>query len=408
VALAELKKWLEEEIAPIVEPLKAEGRSMLSEVKSRLEDVRESGDRLFLNGDKEMRKESPKTYRCAKAANKLGRYVLDITNRIVVPDDASYESLRLLVGDLEKALAAIGKERRVWYPRISPYFILDRKRLDVAIKRAEDSILELRSFLLQKYVKAKIAENALAMADKLSQLLEQAENIQKKKVQTETHVKLLEEKIQETQRKIELTQNETELNKLSRIEQKINSLKENVKHNLRHLQKPFYKLQSLARSSKIALPPDEAKKLRQYMENPFNALASEKEGHPILKRLLQKVDDAIHSGKMKLKTTRLRKAQAQINSILKNDSLANLHKSCLEAISERKRLLTSEAIATTQRELEKLQTHLQNLQKKRELLDAKVRSFKEEHEKMLKRIEAQKSVLEKSILRLTGKRVHVT
>jgi len=136
IALADLKEWLQKETAPLIKPLKDKGKRLLDEIAKRLDDVRENGDRIFGKSDKEVQKGSSKTYRCAKAANKMSKNIADIINQVAVPDDISYANFRLLIGDLEKAFAAIEHERRVWYRRISPYFILDRRRLDVAIKRS--------------------------------------------------------------------------------------------------------------------------------------------------------------------------------------------------------------------------------------------------------------------------------
>ncbi len=407
IALADLKEWLQKETAPLIKPLKDKGKRLLDEVEKRLDDVRENGDRIFVKSDKEVQKGSPKTYRCAKAANKMSKNIADIINQAAVPDDISYENFRLLIVDLEKAFAAIEHERRVWYRRISPYFILDRRRLDVAIKRAEDSIQELRSFLFQKYVKIKTAENTLDMVDKLSQLLEKAEDVQKRKTQREMRTKLFEEKIRKNEQRMGSIQDKAELNELSKLEQRIRDLKVKVKYNLRHLQKPFYKMQSLARRGQVALPPDEARKLQQYRKNPFEALSSEEGGYPLLKRLAQRLDDTIRQGKLKLKTARLRKAREQIDGVLEKDYLVTLHHHCLEAISKKKQLSTSEAVAATQRELEQLQSTLQKLQKQKESIESKVRSLKEEHQRISKKIENLKNELEKSIFELIDKRVQV-
>ncbi|MFB0514199.1 MAG: hypothetical protein ACETVQ_01335, partial [Candidatus Bathyarchaeia archaeon] len=127
IALADLKEWLQKETAPLTKPLKDKAEKLFKEIKSRLDDVQENGDRIFVKSDKEVQKGSSKTYRCAKAANKMSKNVSGIINQVAVPDDISYENFRLLLGDLGKTFAAIEHERRVWYRRISPYFILDRR-----------------------------------------------------------------------------------------------------------------------------------------------------------------------------------------------------------------------------------------------------------------------------------------
>ena len=89
-----------------------------------------------------------------------------------------------------------------------------------------------------------------------------------------------------------------------------------MKHTLRHLQKPFLKFQSLVQSPSYSLFLDATRKLGEYLSNPFEALATEEEGYPMLRRVLQKMDDAIAQGKLKLKKSRLRKAKDQIDNIL--------------------------------------------------------------------------------------------
>ena len=41
ILLNDIKEWLEQETAPIVEPLKTEGTLLLNNIRERLDDVRE-------------------------------------------------------------------------------------------------------------------------------------------------------------------------------------------------------------------------------------------------------------------------------------------------------------------------------------------------------------------------------
>ncbi len=405
IELADLNEWLQKETEPLIKPLKDKGKNLLNEIADRLDDVQENGDRIFDKSDREIQKASRKTYRCAKAANKMSKNISKMVNQVAVPEEMSYENFQILLGDLEKTLASIKHERRVWDRRISPYFILDRRRLDIAIKRAEDSIQDLHSFLFQKYSKVKNVENTVAMIARLSQLLEEAEQIRKRKTRIEKRMKLVEEKILENEQKLGSIQDQAELDQLEALDQRIKDLRQKVKRNLRHLQKPFYKTQSLVRRGEVALPPDEVHKLQQYMKNPFEALGSEEEGHPVLKRILQKVDDAIRRGTLKLKASRLRKAKEQIDNILKRDSLANLHRDCLEVTSKKKRLLKSEKVSATQDKMEQFHATLQNLHKKKESVESRLGVLEEKHQRVLKKVETQKDELEKSIFKLTDKKV---
>jgi len=407
IALTNLKDWLRKETVATIEPVQSKGSSLLKEMRQRLDDAIEGMEKMLQSSEKEMEKSNPKTYRYARNANKLARMFSESIKNIVVPEQVSYQSLQAFTGELEKTLALIEQQRREGYPYITPYFIFDRRRLDVMLKRVADGLQEARNFLTTKFAKVKTIEDTNALIDKLNQTLNQTAEIEKEIKSLEEKEKLFEKQLIEVQQKITVVQGKPELTELVQASQKIEELRENVKHSLRYLQKPFYKLQSLAKSSEIAVPIDEAKKIEEYLKDPFEAFATEEAGYPTLKGILRRLDEAITKGKMKLKSSRLRKAQEQVDSILNKDSLIILHKSCTELFARKKQLLTSTAIVTAQNESEQLQGQLKELQKHKELTTSRKQALKNEHAKLFERTQNLKRELEKTILQLTNKNVQV-
>ena len=407
IMLTDLKQWINKETAPIIEPLNNKGTNLLKEIQERLNVTIESSEKIFENSDREMQKSNPKTYRFARNANKFARSVSETLKAVKVPEKVNYESLQTLGNDLEKKITAALQQRGEAYPYITPYFIFDRRKLDVTLKRLADIQQELRNFLTTKYAKAKMVEDTSSAIDKLFQTINQADETQKQRQQMEQREKSLQQELMKTQQEIANVQSRAELTELIKAEDRIRELRENVKYSLRYLQKPFFKLQSLARSGNIAIPLDEAKKLGDYLSDPFEALATEEEGHPMLKKILRKVDEAITQGKLKLKSTRLRKAQEQIDSVLNRASLNTLHKSCMEARSQKKQLLTSGVVATFQNELVGLQEQLRQLQKENEFASSRIKALEDEHKKLLEKIENEKKELQKTVFQLTGKNIQV-
>ena len=408
IPLNDIKEWLEQETALIVEPLKTEGTLLLNNVRERLNDVREICEKLMRNSEIEMSKNSRKTYRRAKILNKLAKYAIETIDNVEFPDLISSESLQMACDDSEKALTMVGKERAKWFPLISPYFMLDRRRFDVAFGKAMKSLEKLRSFSSHGYTKTKIVEDSFLMVDKLSQSLKKLDEVEEQKKEMESRRSILEKNMDESQQKTVLIQSRDEVSELAQTNRKIEGLKEELRHNFRHLQKPFLKFQTLARGPGYPLPPDEMKKLDEYLTRPFETFATEDDGYPLLKKLLRRMDDAMTKGKLKLKSTRLKKAQTQINSILHKDALISLHRSCKEAFYDKQRLSTSKAMTTLRKESTQLQRELEELQKQKELVDSRVTVMDNEHKEVLEKIETQKKELENTIFELTGKEVHVT
>jgi len=407
ITLTNLKEWIRKETAPILEPLRNKGTNLLKEIQERLNDATETSEKIFENSDREMQKNNSKTYRFARNANKFARNLSETIKTVKVPEQVNHGSLQALNNDLEKTVTAAVQQRAEAYPYITPYFIFDRRRLDVSIKRLVDIQQELRTFLTTKYAKAKMVEDASFAIEKLLDTINQANETQKQRQQMEQREKTLQQELMKTQQKITNVQSRAELTELMKTEDRIRELREYVKHSLRYLQKPFFKLQSLARSGNIAIPVDEAKKLGEYLTDPFEALATEEDGHPMLKNTLRKVDEAITQGKLKLKSTRLRKAQEQIDGVLNKASLNTLHKSCTEARLQKKKLLTSGVVAAFQNELAGLQEELRQLQRENELISSRVKALESEHNRLLEKIEREKKELEKAVFQLSGKSIEV-
>jgi len=407
IQLLDVKQWLSRETTPILGPLKDKATGLLKEVEERIDDTIQSSQRILEKSEGEMNKNNPKTYRFARNANKFAQNSIEAIKSVNIPDNFNYERLQVFCGELEKTFASLEQLRRGAYPYISPYFIFDRRRLDVSLKRLCDISKELRGFLTTKYTKAKTVEDTYSLVDRILQTINETKQNQENRKLTDEKERMLEKEIAETQQKIAQIEAKAELNELNKLNQKMDELTENVKHSLRYLQKPFFKLQSLARTSEVAIPLDEMNKLGDYLSDPYLALATEEDGYSTLKNILRKLDATIAQGRLKLKSTRLRKARDQINSILSKDSLIQLQTNCKETLSQRKQLLGSETIITLQNQQKQLQNKLKELQKENEFVSSKSKMLENEQGKLRERTEYLKKELEKNIFQLTSKSVQI-
>jgi len=408
IQLSSAKEWLLRETALLHGPLKDKAASVLKEIQARIDDTLQSSQKIFENSEGELNKNNPKTYRFARNANKFAQNLTETLKAITVPDSLGYQKLNTFCGELEKAAASSEQLRRGAYPYISPYFIFDRRRLDVSLKRLYDITKELRDFLTTKYSKVKVAEDTNSIVDRLLQTINETKRSQESKRTTEERMGTLEQEIAETKQKIVSIQERAELKELVKLNQRIEELRENVKYSLRYLQKPFFKLQSLARTGEAVVPLDEMNKLGDYLSDPYMALATEENGYSVLKSVLQRLDTTITQNKLKLKSTRIRKAKDQIGNIISNDSLDQLQKDCKETLTQRKQLLASDTTTMFQNQLALLQDQLRELQKENELANSRYKALQVEGGKLHERTEYLRKELEKSIFQLTNKSVQIT
>jgi len=407
IRLMDVTEWLSRESASSIKPLKDKASNMLKEIDERISDTIESSQKIVENSQNEMNKNNPKTYRFARNANKFGQSLIDTLRAVRTSDNVQYDAVQALCDELDKACANIDQLRRNAYPYISPYFIFDRRRLDVFLKRLFDITKELRNFLTTKYASAKTVDEANLQVDRLAHTLTEAKQNEVNLRQAEERMQNLEKEITENKGKLLQVQGRAELNELVKLDQRSEELRGDIKHNLRYLQKPFYKLQSLARTSEVAVPPDEIHKLDNYLADPLIALSSEDNAYPTLRSILNRLDSAIAQGKLKLKSTRLRKAQEQIRAILDKGSLEQLQKNGREALAHRKQLLSSEALRTLQSQLSELQKQLEMLQREHEFVISRSKALKSDQIKLRERAEYLKKELEKKAFQLTRKNVQI-
>jgi len=404
----DIKGWLEKETGSIFIPVHAKAQKSLDEMRKSLENLADVSKMLLENSGKEIEKRNMKTYGRARALNKLARMFVDRMRQIKVPEKVSYDTFREFVQEIQRAFAVTEVDVRNWFPRISPFFILDRRKFLAVFEKAKELLKELSDFLTKEYVKTKTLEETFQLIDKLQTLENQLANLSEQRKKVEGEKALVENEIAETQQKMADLKSKGGMSQLDQIGSEIEALSIEVKHGLHHLQKPFVKLQSLTlHGGGSGLTPEEFNKLNQYLENPFEAFATEKSGYPVLKQILQKLDRSLSEGKLKLKSDKKRKAKQSIDNILNKDSLTGLHQKCIGSVTRKSRLSTSTEVAETRSGLSRLDEHLEVLDRRRKNVESEENATEQAYNETFERIRNHKNQIEKNIFGFMGRKVHI-
>lgn len=404
----DVKSWLERETSSLFLPVHSKAQKLLDEMRKMLGSLANSSRMLLENSGKEIEKRNMKTYGRARALNRLARLFVDRMRLLKAPDKVTYDSLQVFVQETQKAFLVTDVDIRNFFPHVSPFFILDRRKFQIIFERAKESLKELNDFLTKEYVKTKTLEDTFQLIDKLQTLEQQLTALRERKSETETEKARIGREIAGTQQSITDLKGKGSLNQLSQTAAEIEVLNGEVRHSLQHLQKPFVKLQSLALHGEgSGLTPEETSKLNQYVENPFEAFATEETNHPLLSQILQKLKRSMSDGKLKLKPEKVRKAEQAIKNILDKNSLANLHQKSMNATSRRKQLSTSTEVAETEKELSKLKEQLDGQERRRKIIEGEqttiVRTITETQEK----IRSHKSEIEKNVFDFMDKMIRI-
>jgi len=405
---SEIKSWLENETSSTLTPVHAQAQRLRDEVRTAIQNVADVSKMLLDNSAKEIERRNMRVYNRARALNKLARLFLDRTKKVNVPDQVSYDRLSKLAQETQKVFTVTDIDIRTWFPRISPFFIMDRRKFLMVHEKAKITLATLNDFLTEEYVKTKTLEETFQLISELRTLEKQLSEVEAEKTSMKNERLPIEKEIAELEQKTAELKGKGPIDQLNLVETEAETLNNELKHAMRHLQKPFIKMQALAlQGGGAGLTPDELSKLGQYLQKPFEAFATEEAGCPLLKQILQKLARLMDEGKLKLKSDKARKAEQTIDDILKRDSLASIHTRCVDTATRKRQLLTSTKMDEIKRSLALFQEQIEQLKARRASVEAHEAVKEHEYKEMLDRIRNHKNVIEKNVHSSLGKRVQI-
>ncbi len=403
-----MKRWLETQTSSTLTPVHAQARKLRNDTNSSLQLVAEVSKQLFDTSSKEIEKRNMKVYNRARALNKLARLFLDRLKKLSPPEQVSYDSLSRYVQETQKVIFVTEIDIKNWFPRISPFFIMDRRKFLAVYERAKQAYTTLNDYITKEYVKTKTLEEALQQINELQNvekqlvvLGEDKEKIKSERLPIEQEIAVLEEKISELRCK-------GPIDKLNMVNCEIDSLTNELKHALRHMQKPFIKMQALAiGGGGGGITPDELNKINQYLETPFNALVVEKPGYPMLKEILIKLEGLMAEDKLKLKPDKARKAMESVNEILHKDSLGSLQTRCVEMVTNRDQLVASSKMDEIKQNLAQFQEQVDLLKARKTSVETHEAVKENAHKESLDKISNLKRTIERNVANSINKKIQI-
>jgi hypothetical protein len=404
----DIRSWLESETSAILTPVQEQAKKHRDDMRNAIQSVTDVGKMLLDNSAKEIEKRNMRVYNRARAMNKLARLFTERIRKVNAPDEVSYDSLNKFAQETQKVFVVTDIDIKNWFPRISPFFIMDRRKFLAVHEKAKESLAALNDFLTKEYVKTKTLEETFQLINELHSLEKQLSDIEAEKSSIKDERVPIEKDIAELEQKIAKLQGEGPVDQLFLLETEIEKLNRELKQALRHLQKPFKKMQALALyRGGAGITPDELNKLNQYLQNPFKAFATEEAGYPVLKQILRKLSRLMTEDRLKLKSDKARKAEQALNEILEHDSLAPLYERCTEVATRERQILNSPKMEEIKRSLSGYQEETARLKAIKSRVEAheavKERAYKE----TLEKISSHKRAIEKNVYSSLDQKVQV-
>jgi hypothetical protein len=366
----EVKRWLEDKTSSILSPVHAQAKKLRDDMDAAIEAVGDVSKMLLDNSTREIERRNMKVYNRARALNKLAHLFLDRLKKLNPPDEISYDTLNRYAQEIQKIFLVIDIDIKNWFPRISPFFIMDRRKFLQIYERSKQAHAALNDFVTKEYVKTKTLEEAFRFIEELQNVQQQLAVIGEEKEKIKDERIPIEKEINELEQKIGELKSSGPIDKLNSVNAEIDVLSCELKNSIRHLQKPFIKMQALATSGGGGgVTPDELSKVNQYLENPFDALTAEEIGYPMLREILQKLEGLMAEDKLKLKSDKARKAEQSINEILKNNSLLKLQTRSVEMATTKEQLSGSPMMEEVKRDLSVFQAQVDQLKARKTIIE---------------------------------------
>ena len=404
----DIEGWLKEQTNSTLTPVQTQAQKLCDEMRDAIQNFAEVGKLLVDNSSKEIERRNMRTYNRARAMNKLARLFTDRIKKITIPDQVSYDNLNRFAQEIQKVFIVTDIDIKNWFPRISPFFIMDRRKFLSVHEKAKISFSTLNDFLSKEYVKTKTLEETFQLIDEMHSLEQQLLEVEAEKKSIEQERVPVEKELAELEKQTSELKSEGPVDQLFLIEAEIEKLNKELKQALRHLQKPFKKMQALALyRGGAGLTPDERNKLSQYLQKPFKAFSTEQEGYPLLKQILQKMERLMTEGKLKLKSDKKRKAEQDIDAILNRDSLAKIYARCADVAKQEREILNSEKMAETRNNLSMFQEQTKRLKAKKARVEAHEAVKKRAYNDIVSRISGHKKAIEKNVQASLGQKIHI-
>jgi hypothetical protein len=404
----EIRGWLEKETRSILTPVQNQAKQLRDELNAALQNEEEACKLLLDNSNKEIERRNMRVFGRARALNKLARLFLDRLKKISVPEQVSYDLLSKFAQDTQRVFIVADVDIKNWFPRISPFFIIDRRKFMMVHEKAKLTLTSLNEFVTKEYIKTKTLEETFQLIEEVQSNGHHLAEIEAQKANMESERLPIEKEIAELERKITDLETKGLKDQLNLVETEKEALNNELRHELRHLQKPFIKMQSLAtQGGGAGVTQDELKQLNSYMETPLETLASEEVDYPILKQILQKLSALISEDKLKLKSDKARKAAQSIDEILKRASLAGIHVRSADVLARRTQLLASTRMDEIKREISLYQDQVKLLNARKTSVETH-EAVKEHAElDVQEKIRNYKHAIERNVYSFLGKKIEI-
>jgi hypothetical protein len=370
-SVSTLKQWLEKETSTTLTPVQAQAKKLRDDMSQSIIALNDVCLSLLENSTKEIEKRNMKVYNRARALNKLAHLFIDRLAKLAPPEQVTYDFLSKYTAETQKTLIVTEIDVKNWFPKISPFFIMDRRKFLTVYDKTKQTFNALNDFVSKEYVKTKTLEETFQQINQLQNLERKQADVQVDLDGIKNERAPIEQEIAGLEQKADELKTAGPIDQLNLVSGEIDVLSNDLKTSFRHMQKPFIKMQALATSGGGGgITPDELKMISLYLDNPFEALVTEETGYPALREVLEKLAVMLKEDKLKIKADKSRKAEQSITEILNKNMLSEVQQKCKALSAQKAQILASAHMDEIRRNLSVFQEQTDQLKARKTSVEA--------------------------------------
>jgi hypothetical protein len=387
IKIDEYSPWISSELDRTLRPTRSKAAKLVDEAARSLSDARSFYDGLARKGEKDMAsKKDAASYRAARVINHAGQEAAAHLKDIQIPDEASWESLKVLKDGFSSASRTIRTLRDTTSRELSGFYLLDQRSFSGSLDRIAKASEKLSTFLdgegsyLQRArTMTGIVDSIMGARSELREKLAESEKLGRERDQVQASMKELTGKLEELTSKgdlHEVLEIEKELRKESRDFRSV---------SLAHLQRPLRRLGDLSQRGDFVMGSDEREALSKFIVSPYKSLLSNSSGQYVA-GILENMKKAIDSGKMEFKPRKTGRVSAQLNQLVGTSHLAEKQEKGRRLIVRRRELLRKQDVKENYEWRKGLLLKIEETRKQEQEVEERMRSVASMREALNKRV----------------------
>ena len=408
LSIDEYGTWINVELEKTLRPTKSKAAKLVDEASRSLSEARGFYNGLAKKGERDMAsKKDAASYRAARVIGHAGEGAAASLKDLQIPNEVSWESLKVLKDGLSAASRTIRNLRDSATRELSGFYLLDQRSFGGTLDRISKTAERISAFLegegayLQRSRTMNGIVNDIASArSELSERRGESESLAQERKEITSSIKDLSSKLDEITAKgdlHEVLEIEKELRKESRAFRS---------ETLAHLQRPLRRLGDLSMRGDFAMGTDEREALSRFVMSPYKSFLSNSTGQYV-EKILANMKAAIDSGKMEFKPKKTGRVSAQLNQLIGTPILAEKQEKGRRLLTRRRELLRKPEVKEMYEYRKGLLLKIDETRKQEEQVTERIRSVASVTEALNKRLTDLLKLAESKTLEYIGRDVEL-